>query len=233
MERLTSETLEPPINGVNPALKTHGQHRLTHKKTVLAMNQEPFPKAARLLLCGTVALFLLLQSPQSIASELDVGIRSPSLGTNDYSDIVHRDRQWTIVGNQGTILNSPDGIHWTQTKSGTKLGIRSLAFSSDLWIAVGDQGLILASRDRENWTLISSPTINHLNEVTYAFGQWMAVGNRGTIPATAKANRYLPVDITHSRSRMVIPRTPHIQSIGMDLNQRHVPTRYRFRREFF
>ena len=148
------------------------------------MKQEPFHGATHLLLRGAAALFLLLQSTQFIASEIEVAIHSPSLGTNDYSDIVHRDNQWTIVGNQGTIVNSPDGIHWTRVESGTKLGIRSLAYSSDLCIAVGDQGLILASRDRENWALISSPTINHLNEISYAFGQWMAVGNRGTILAS-------------------------------------------------
>jgi photosystem II stability/assembly factor-like uncharacterized protein len=174
-----------PIIGVNLASIKHGQHRPSRKKTVLAMNQELFRRIDRCLFRGVVVLLLWQLNIEANASEIEIGIRSHSLGTNDYSDIVHHDRKWTIVGNEGTILNSSDGINWIQIESGTRLGIRSLAHSLDLWIAVGDQGLILASRDREAWAHLPSPTTRHLNEVSYASGEWIAVGDGGTIIASA------------------------------------------------
>jgi photosystem II stability/assembly factor-like uncharacterized protein len=149
------------------------------------MNQELFRKIDLYLFKGIVVLLLWQLNNSVNASELEIGLRSNSLGTNDYSDIVHHDRKWTIVGNEGTILNSSDGINWNQTESGTRLGIRSLDHSLDLWIAVGDHGLILGSRDRETWVHLSSPTTRHLNEVSYVPGGWIAVGDGGTIIASA------------------------------------------------
>lgn len=149
------------------------------------MKQEPFQRTAHRVLWSVTVLLLWQLNVRASGSETEIGIRANSLGTNDYSDIVHHDRKWTIIGNQGTILNSSDGINWAQSESGTKLGIRSLAHSLDLWVAVGDHGLILGSRDRETWAHLSSPTTRHLNEVSYASGEWIAVGDGGTIIASS------------------------------------------------
>ena len=100
---------------------------------------------------------------------------------NDYSDIVYRDRKWTIVGSEGVILNSNDGLAWDRVEGGIESGIRDLSFFRGLWVAVGDNGLILVSRDRELWETRPSPTLKHLTAVGHSHEKWIAVGFEGTM----------------------------------------------------
>jgi hypothetical protein len=56
------------------------------------------------------------------------------------------------VGEQGTIMTSPDGIAWTQQDSGTNADMH--AITCDGWdcMAVGDSGTILFTQDGVTWT---------------------------------------------------------------------------------
>ena len=54
--------------------------------------------------------------------------------------------QWVAVGEQGTILTSPDGINWTKRPSGFPTRwLVSVGYGAGVWIAVGEGGLVLAS----------------------------------------------------------------------------------------
>src|ERR1019366_660173 len=93
-------------------------------------------------------------------------------------------RLWA-VGEEGTILESSDGEHWSPRTSGTTNDLYSVFGTSDekrLW-AVGGEGTILESSDGEHWNPRTSGTTNDLYSVfgTSDGKRLWAVGREGTI----------------------------------------------------
>lgn len=74
---------------------------------------------------------------------------------------------WVVVGDKGTILESPDLKTWTHATSGTTNKLNGVLWNGPaptgsglianqqlaLWVAVGEAGTILSSPDAVNWTL--------------------------------------------------------------------------------
>jgi hypothetical protein len=74
---------------------------------------------------------------------------------------------WVVVGDKGTILESPDLKTWTHATSGTTNKLNGVLWNGPaptgagltatqqltLWVAVGEAGTILSSPDGINWTL--------------------------------------------------------------------------------
>src|SRR5690606_33448874 len=77
---------------------------------------------------------------------------------------------WVAVGNNGTILTSPDGTTWTSRNSGTTLNLRDVAYDGNLWVAVGWDGTILTSPNGVTWTNRSIETTLDLVGVAYGGG---------------------------------------------------------------
>src|SRR5258708_5671619 len=77
--------------------------------------------------------------------------------TNNLWSVAYAANQWVAVGEQGTILTSPDGSVWTPRPSGfparwlVGVGYGTVSGAS-LWVVVGENGLILTSPDAIAWT---------------------------------------------------------------------------------
>ena len=89
--------------------------------------------------------------------------------------------QFVAVGDQGTILTSPDGTSWTQRDAGTTLPIRAVAWSGSLLVAAGGDigtlsSLVLTSADGISWTRRDAGVAAPLRGVVWAGTQFVAVG---------------------------------------------------------
>jgi uncharacterized delta-60 repeat protein len=90
--------------------------------------------------------------------------------------------QWVAVGEQGTILTSPDGISWTKRPSGFPTRwLVSVGYGTGIWIAVGEGGLVLTSPDAVVWSPRTSGTMARLNGIAYGGGRWIAVAESGEL----------------------------------------------------
>lgn len=92
------------------------------------------------------------------------------------------------VGAGGAILQSSDGVNWTQAQSGTSYALRGVSVYgintvTPTFVAVGDQGTILTSTDGVHWGLQPSGTTNNLRAVhcDTPSNTCVAVGDGGTI----------------------------------------------------
>ena len=88
-----------------------------------------------------------------------------------------------VVGNNGTILKSNDGINWTFINNYINQNLISVKYINNLFVIVGGNGIILTSPDGINWTSRTSGSYRQLNDVTYSesLGIFVVVGNNGTI----------------------------------------------------
>jgi hypothetical protein len=64
---------------------------------------------------------------------------------NHLRGVAYGDGLFVAVGNDGTILTSPDGVNWTVQTSGTDHSLHGVTYGNGLFVAVGDNGTILTS----------------------------------------------------------------------------------------
>jgi hypothetical protein len=88
--------------------------------------------------------------------------------------------QFVAVGDQGTILTSPNGHDWTPQPSGPQ-DLYGIAWSGSQFVAVGNAGTILTSPNGYDWTPQYSVTDQGLNRIVWSGSQFVAVGDQGTI----------------------------------------------------
>jgi len=84
---------------------------------------------------------------------------------------------FVVVGDNGTILSSPDGVAWTARAVGlTTEQFRDVIYQDCLFVAVGTGGAICTSPNGINWISRTSGTSNTLNGVAYGNNVFVAVG---------------------------------------------------------
>lgn len=97
--------------------------------------------------------------------------------TNALNGVTYGNGQFIAVGNNGTIITSPDGITWTTRTSGTSNGLLGIVYGNGQFIAVGNSSTILTSPDGVNWTTRSSGTsIPILSAITFGDGHYVVTG---------------------------------------------------------
>ncbi len=92
---------------------------------------------------------------------------------------------FVAVGENGTLVTSPDGAVWTPRASGTTSWLVGATFANHQFVVVGDQGLLLTSPDGLVWTQRPSGTGERLNAVAFGRDRWLAVGENGSAVTSA------------------------------------------------
>ncbi len=115
------------------------------------------------------------------AGPLDVWHTRSSGVTNVLNADAYGNGAYVVVGNEGRIVTSSDGVAWTRRSSGTANSLNSLVFVNGLFVAVGEGGTILTSANGQSWTPRSSGTSDFLYDVSYGNGKFIAISDTGTV----------------------------------------------------
>ncbi len=73
--------------------------------------------------------------------------------------------QFVAVGQEGTIITSPDGVNWEFQDSGANSALNSIAWNGSSFIVVGGSGTALTSPDGVAWTSGNTGGSNYLQLV--------------------------------------------------------------------
>lgn len=89
---------------------------------------------------------------------------------------------YVLVGQNGLIETSPDGLTWTQRTSGITANLNTVKWISAVskYIAVGDSGYVLSSVDGISWNATQT-VITSVKSVAYFDGKYVIVGSNGNI----------------------------------------------------
>ena len=135
----------------------------------------------------------------------DAWVARPSGTTANLWSVAFAANQWVAVGEQGTILTSPDGTAWTTRSSGFPTRwIVSVGYGAGTWTAVGESGLILTSADAIMWTPRTSGTTARLNGVAYGGGRWMIVAESGELLTSTDSLAWTKLSPSTDRLRGLI-----------------------------
>jgi len=104
-------------------------------------------------------------------------------GVTDFLNaIVWSGVQFVVVGNNGVVLTSPDGIIWAQKSSGTGNALYSVVWSGTQYVIVGEKGTILTSPDGQTWTSrVSGFPFATIYDAVWTGTQFVAVGDASTM----------------------------------------------------
>lgn len=104
------------------------------------------------------------------------------LTTNTLQGVAWDGEQYVVVGGNGTVLRSPDGVQWTlgRIQNSTRL-FSSVARGNSLWVATGVAGSLFTSENAVDWTSRSQATTNWIFRARPVAGQWVAVGQNGLL----------------------------------------------------
>ncbi len=87
--------------------------------------------------------------------------------------------QYVVVGNNGLILTSLDGINWTKRTAVTPNTLFDVAYGNGKYVAVGYTGTMIESRDGGvTWTALPALTTQLLSSIDFANNQFVVVGDR-------------------------------------------------------
>ena len=86
-----------------------------------------------------------------------------------------------LVGENGTLRTSTDGIDWTARTSGTTEWLTDAAFVEDTWFVVGTGGTVLTSTNLTDWSNVGTLTRKSLFGAAASDGQLLTVGVEGII----------------------------------------------------
>jgi hypothetical protein len=108
--------------------------------------------------------------------------------------------QFVAVGDNGTIITSPDGYIWASQTYGVFPNLKGVAYAGGQYAAVGDEGIILVSSNATTWTQMPALTTNTLRGVAGDSGsqtdnlpQFLAVGDSGTAVGCSGGTNWSPV----------------------------------------
>lgn len=92
-------------------------------------------------------------------------------------DVAWDGSQFVVVGDNSTVVTSPDGANWTEQTSPITAHLKAIVYDGTTFVAVGNGGAIITSPDGTNWTQRTSGTASQLLDITSDGSQFIAVGN--------------------------------------------------------
>lgn len=125
--------------------------------------------------------------------------------TNALWSVGYGGGHFVAVGENGTIVSSPDGLSWTSRVVGVPTAwLVAAAYGAGTWVVVGDNGLILTSTDLSAWNLRASGTTARINGVAYGAGRWMAVAESGELLTSTNASLWTALRPSNDRLHGVV-----------------------------
>ncbi|MDB6120983.1 MAG: hypothetical protein JWO08_4764, partial [Verrucomicrobiaceae bacterium] len=101
--------------------------------------------------------------------------------TNTLQSIAYNGSLFLAVGNNGTVLSSPDGVFWEDLNPGGLPDLTGITWTGSQFIVVGAGGTILTSPDGGVFTKQAVSISNNLNDVVWTPTGGYAVGAGGVI----------------------------------------------------
>jgi len=95
-----------------------------------------------------------------------------------FTDLTFGNGMFVLVGNNGTILSSSDGISWTLQPSYTSSDLTSIVFGNGEFVAIG-QDVVVTSSNGVNWEAHALDKAVIWKAIVYGGGVFVAVGSEG------------------------------------------------------
>lgn len=108
--------------------------------------------------------------------------------------VVFQGGLFLALGDEGSLLTSPDGRIWTPRDSSTRAKLFGAAWGGR-WVAVGQDGVLLASEDGRGWRPVPLPTADWLYGVAYGGGRFVAGGTGPFLWASEDGLRWRPLPL--------------------------------------
>ena len=97
---------------------------------------------------------------------------------------VHNNGTFVLVGDNGTIIKTTDGLQWTPiTSSPTASALNRIAFGNNLYVAVGDDG-VFTSSDTISWIPRQAVGVSSVVDVAFFGGRFVAIAAFDTLTST-------------------------------------------------
>ena len=131
--------------------------------------------------------FLILSVAVFIGAPMGPALRAqtnwaaaPSGTTQNLWGICYGGGQFVAVGENGTILTSPDGSIWTKRAGGVSGWMTSITYALNHYVAVGENGTVLVSLDGISWDNVTLRSAGipgtRLNAVRFNGTEFLAYG---------------------------------------------------------
>ena len=126
---------------------------------------------------------------------------NPNPTSNALLDILWDGARFIVLGSNGTILTSPDGLTWSRNNIGTKYDLTGIAKGVGHYVVVGHETdgnpVILTSSNGTDWLPTFVGATKGLNAVAWNGSQFVAVGDKGTILTSTDGSSWeeqIPLD---------------------------------------
>ena len=129
-----------------------------------------------------------------------------------FKGIVYGNKEFVIVGSNGTILTFTNGKKWTQQKSGVNSQLNGITYGDKEFVAVGYNGTIFTSTDGKNWIPQNLGIPYYLNGITYGNKKFVTVGDFSTILTSIDGKKWIP-----QKSGIIPPKIPLPKSSSQPL----------------
>ncbi len=114
--------------------------------------------------------------------------RNPTPQGNNLNCMTHAAGLFVAVGDNATILTSPDGVIWTARSSPRYADLWDVAYGNGIFMAVGSNDTVLTSPDGVSWTDHTLPAAIFVNSfvnfhgIAFGGGKFAIVGGDGLTP---------------------------------------------------
>lgn len=112
--------------------------------------------------------------------------------TNTLQGVAADALRLVVVGDEGTVLTSPDGTNWNARTIPARPLLTSVAAHPGGYVATGRAGALFTSPDAVTWTPRASGTTNWLYRVRHFDGRLVAVGQGGTLLSSTDGVDWVP-----------------------------------------
>ncbi len=144
-------------------------------------------------LIGAVAVGLVPSAARAAAAGCGDSWTSRASGVAaDLYGVAWTGTRLVAVGDNGTVLTSPDGVTWTPQASGVSARLYGVAWTGTQLVAVGESGTIVTSPDGAVWAAQGSGTSAWLYAVCWTGAQLVAVGDTGAVVTSPDGVAWTP-----------------------------------------